>query len=234
MRIPSINEFLPRLPYNRFLKPTATSVVERSLRYIRYFLILTNVVDPDPLDQGQDLLLNPDLVPDFRETKVKDLPVKENIQITGSGKKTSSLLPERTSSSLPAFQIRDILIRIWLWNGILGSVPLTSGSCYFRQWPSRCQHKFSFSLSCYAYSSLKVHLHHSSKIKIHKEVTKQYKTRFFFIFCLLMVGSGSVQINYGSGSRRPTNIRLRIRNTALHKWYFFFRGVTLSFLDPYP
>jgi hypothetical protein len=45
-----------------------------------YFLILTNVVDPDPLHQGQDLLLNPVPAPDFRETKVKDLPVKETFR----------------------------------------------------------------------------------------------------------------------------------------------------------
>jgi hypothetical protein len=49
--------------------------------------------------------------------------------------------------------------------------PLTngSGSCSFRQWPSRRQ-QF---LSCFAYYFLKGHLHHSSRIKIHEEVTKQ-------------------------------------------------------------
>jgi hypothetical protein len=39
--------------------------------------------------------------------------------------------------------------------------------------------------SFFAYSFLKEHLHHSSKIKSHKEVTKQYKSRFFFIFLLV-------------------------------------------------
>ncbi len=45
---------------------------------------------------------------------------------------------------------------------------------------------YLFTLSFYVYSFLKVHLHHSSKIKSHKGVTKQYTSRFFFI---------SVQIN---------------------------------------
>ncbi len=33
----------------------------------------------------------------------------------------------------------------------------------------------------YVYSFLKVHLHHSSKIKSHKDITKQQKSRFSFI-----------------------------------------------------
>ncbi len=36
---------------------------------------------------------------------------------------------------------------------------------------------------------LKVHLHHSSKIKSHKEVTNHKESRFFFVFSLLMEGS---------------------------------------------
>ncbi len=70
--------------------------------------------------------------------------------------------------------------------------------------------------SLYSYSFLKVHLHHFSMIKSHKNVTKQYKSRLFFI--LLLVG-GRVWIrsrirsrtnNYGSGSRsrKPKNIRI--------------------------
>jgi hypothetical protein len=58
-----------------------------------------------------------------------------------------------------------------------------------------------------------------SKVKCQKEVTKQSKSRFFLLFCLVIEGSGA-----GSGSRRPKNtwirwigirwIRIRIRNTA--------------------
>jgi hypothetical protein len=56
---------------------------------------------------------------------------------------------------------------------------------------SRCRPKYFFLLSCFAYFS---HLHQTSKIKSKEEVTKQYKSRFFLIFCLLMKGSGSVLI----------------------------------------
>ncbi len=86
-------------------------------------------------------------------------------------------------------RIRDIfLVRI----RIRGSKPLTyasvSGSCYFRQWPSRW------------------HLHKTVGIKV-----------FSYCFCLMIEGSGAgsgfiPHIN-GSGSGRPKNVRIRIRNT---------------------
>jgi hypothetical protein len=50
---------------------------------------------------------------------------------------------------------------------------------------------------------LLVHRHQSSKIKSHKELTKQQKAWFLLIFCFLMEGFASVQNNYGSGSRSP-------------------------------
>ncbi len=46
-----------------------------------------------------------------------------------------------------------------------------SRSCSFCQWPSRYH---IFLPSFFAYYFLKIHLHHSSKIKLHKEVTKQW------------------------------------------------------------
>ncbi len=46
-------------------------------------------------------------------------------------------------------------------------------------------------------------LHHFTKIK-----------SFSYYFCLMIEGSGSVPLTNGSGSRRPKNIRIRIRNTA--------------------
>ncbi len=70
-----------------------------------------------------------------------------------------------------------------------------------------------FSLNFYAYSLWKVHLHHFSKINSHKEVAKPCNSKVFLLFCLLIEGSGSVQINYGSGSKRPKNLRIRIWNT---------------------
>ncbi len=46
------------------------------------------------------------------------------------------------------------------------------------------------------------HLHHSSEIKSHKEVTKQYKSRFFLLFLLddRRSGSGTFPLTNGSGS----------------------------------
>jgi hypothetical protein len=63
--------------------------------------------------------------------------------------------------------------------------PYGSGSCSLRQWLSR---------SFFAYFFLNVHLHQSSKVKSKKEATKQYKSRFYFLFFLMMEGSGSEQI----------------------------------------
>jgi hypothetical protein len=59
-------------------------------------------------------------------------------------------------------RIRDILVRI----RILGSVPLTND-------PAPAS-DLSLFLIFFAYYFLKVHLHHSSQIKSHKEITKQY------------------------------------------------------------
>ncbi len=76
----------------------------------------------------------------------------------------------RSDCLLPVFWICGILVRI----RIRWSVPLIngSGSCYFRQWPSRWQLKSDF-YSFFAYYFLKLHLHHFSKIKCNKEVTKK-------------------------------------------------------------
>ncbi len=67
---------------------------------------------------------------------------------------------------------------------------------------------------------MKLHLHHSSQIKGHKGVTKQYgrKLGFSSFFCLLMEEAGSVQINYGSGSRSK-----KTRNTENN----FLRGLKM-------
>ncbi len=53
--------------------------------------------------------------------------------------------------------------------------PCTSGSltCYFRPWPSRRQQNNYIFLSFSAYFVFKIHLHHFSKLKSHKEITKQ-------------------------------------------------------------
>jgi hypothetical protein len=74
-------------------------------------------------------------------------------------------------------------------------------------------------LSSYAYYFLKAHLHHSSKIKSHKNSQNSINECFSSILSLLMEGSGpgSRQINYGSGSKRSKNTRIRIRYTEIFK-----------------
>jgi hypothetical protein len=73
------------------------------------------------------------------------------------------------------FRIHDILV----WIQIRGSMPRTngsgcgSGSCFFRHGPSRRQLKTNLNKSFTAYYFFKVLLHHFSKIKSPKEVTKQ-------------------------------------------------------------
>ncbi len=73
-----------------------------------------------------------------------------------------------------------------------------SGSCYFFHWPSRHQKNTIFS----AYYFLNVHLHSRNQ-------------DFSHYFCLMIEGSGYVPPNKGSGSKRPKNKRIRIRNTTL-------------------
>jgi hypothetical protein len=84
-------------------------------------------------------------------------------------------------------RIRDILVRIQ----ILGSVLLTngsssgSGSCSsLSTFTTPTKNNF-FSLHFYAYSLLKVHLNHSSKIQSHKEVTKRVEIKVFLNFLLV-------------------------------------------------
>jgi hypothetical protein len=67
---------------------------------------------------------------------------------------------------------------------------------------------------------LNVHLHHSSKIKSHKEVTKSRNQGFSSYFCLLMEGSESVQRNYGDLGGPETygsGFQMRIRNTGVRR-----------------
>ncbi len=77
-------------------------------------------------------------------------------------------------------------------------LPLTngSGSCSFRQWP--------FSLKFYTCSFLKVHLHHSSKIKSHKK-SKNIKIKGFLHFLLVY---GRIRIRV-----RTNKLRIRMRSS---------------------
>jgi hypothetical protein len=114
------------------------------------------------------------------------------------------------------FHIHDILVRIQ----ILGSVPLTNGTgsriLLFSPVTFKMPTKNNLSkFLCLSFFKV-LQLYHSSKIKSHKDATKQNRRNqgFSSFFYLLTEGSraGSVQIIYGPGSRRTKNIR--IRNTG--------------------
>ncbi len=63
--------------------------------------------------------------------------------------------------------------------------------------------KYLFFLHFFAYYFLKVHLHHFSlKIKSHKEVTKQYRSRFFLLFLL---DDRRIRIREAKKFRDPTD-----------------------------
>jgi hypothetical protein len=66
---------------------------------------------------------------------------------------------------------------------IRGIRTLDYGSCSFRLWLSWCQQTILFFLRFLLITVLTVeHIHWPSKIISHKEVTKQLKSRFSFIF----------------------------------------------------
>jgi hypothetical protein len=79
--------------------------------------------------------------------------------------------------------------------------------------PTKNLLKKSFS-ACYFFK-VPVLLHHFSKVKSQKEITNQYKSRYFLLFCLMIegsgseAGSGSIHLTNGSGSRsrRPKKTR---------------------------
>jgi hypothetical protein len=52
-----------------------------------------------------------------------------------------------------------------------------------------------------------------SKIKSLKEVTNLRNQGLSYYFFLVKEGSGSISLTNGSGSRRPKNIQIQIRNT---------------------
>ncbi len=88
----------------------------------------------------------------------------------------------------PVLRIHDILV----WIRIRGSMPLTNkfvdsdadpDTSFFHHWPSRCHQKTN-KKKFFCTLFLKVLLHHFSKVKSQKEVTKQYKSRFFLLFLL--------------------------------------------------
>ncbi len=89
----------------------------------------------------------------------------------------------------------DPRIHILLTNG--SESGCVSGSCYFRQWPSRSQQKsfFSFTFWRYIYIIFK-------RKKNHKEVRNSRNQCFSYYFSLLIEGSRSLPLTNGSGSGR--------------------------------
>jgi hypothetical protein len=68
-----------------------------------------------------------------------------------------------------------------------------SGSCFFCQWLTRCQ-QIRFFLHCFAYYFLRVHLLKSSMRKVKNKSQIGINQGFSTLFCLLVEGSGSLQI----------------------------------------
>ncbi len=108
----------------------------------------------------------------------------------------------------PVFRIPDILVRIPVRIRILGSIPLTngsgSGSCSFRQWPSRCQQIFPQSFLLLFDGTF------TSFFTDKKKSQNSRNQGFSCHFCLMMGGpliNGSGPggpKNYGSGSGSGT------------------------------
>ncbi len=104
-------------------------------------------------------------------------------------------------------RIYDILR--WSWSGSGFADPCL----WLMDWPSRCQQKTNLKKKFFCLFFLKVHLHHFSKTKIQKEVTRDTGVGIK-VFLPFFAWSGA-------GSRRPKNIRIRIRNTYCACTVFF-------------
>ena len=130
-----------------------------------------------------------------------------------------SLSCRSLSTDLAVLRIRDILVRI----RIRGSVPLKSDQVIrllillFSSVTFQTATRNIFLQNIFAHYFLEVHLHHFSEINVIKKSQNRRNQGFSFYFCLMIEGSGvgSVPLTNGSGSGRPNNIRIRIRNTEI-------------------
>jgi hypothetical protein len=108
-----------------------------------------------------------------KHSQQQDRSERDNRNIFGGSSRRDVCNSKDTSNSRKSaivLRIRDSLVRIRMRIWILGSVPLTNGSDADPGGPKT-----------YGSGTL-VHLHHSSKIKSHKEVTKHKKSRFLLPF----------------------------------------------------
>jgi hypothetical protein len=110
------------------------------------------------------------------------------------------------------FRIHDILG--WIRIRILGSMLLTNGSGSWIRIPDPdpaifvidlqdASKKLIFNTIFSAYYFLKVLLHHFLKIKSQKESQNRSNQGFYYHFCMMIKGSGSIPLTSGSvsGSR---------------------------------
>ncbi len=89
-----------------------------------------------------------------------------------TGDRTYGITSRSWANNIGREVLRIHEIFVFIWIRVRGSLPLTngsgSGSCYFRQWPSKRLFSMFFCLLLFEGT-----LHHFSKIKSHKEVTKR-------------------------------------------------------------
>ncbi len=124
----------------------------------------------------------------------------------------------------PVLRIYDILMQIQMQIQILRFVPPTNRSvCGFRGPRTWGSYESGSGSKCGSRSGTLVHLHHSLKIKSHKEVTKQSQQGFSYIFCLMMDGSGVVFVLMTKGATLLTLIRM----TKDEKVLAVFKGLLL-------
>jgi hypothetical protein len=80
--------------------------------------------------------------------------------------------------------------------------------------------KLIFNTIFSAYYFLKLYLHNFFKIKSQKESQISKNQGFSYYFCIMIEGSGSIPQTSGSGSGRPKNMWIRIRNTGYNPEHF--------------
>ncbi len=81
----------------------------------------------------------------------------------------------------------------------------------------QCSRHFGTDPEVFAYYFLNLHLHHFSKLKIHKEVAKQYGFRVFLLFLL---DYRRIRTRIRTSYYWPKIIRIRIRNTAAENSFY--------------